>query len=151
MNDIIRKLPCPDCFVNDLKLMEQKSKNGFASEFTLKCSASCGYEKDFSSSSKCGKVFEVFVRKDASPDETVDIGGSVDASWQRLGYSKAFNHWKESHTYVINFVGSSGAMEWRELRKYFRGPFQSISLDTQNSMVMEIQKATPQLKTSILD
>ncbi|XP_066932632.1 uncharacterized protein [Clytia hemisphaerica] len=49
LNDIIRKLPCPDCFVNDLKLIEQKSKNGFASEFTLKCSAS----------NKCGKAFEV--------------------------------------------------------------------------------------------
>ena len=59
LSDIIRKLPCPDCIVNDLILIGQKSKNGFASEFTLKCSASRGYEKDFSSSKKCGKGYEV--------------------------------------------------------------------------------------------
>lgn len=59
LNDIIGALPCPNCIVHDLRLIEQKSKNGFASEFSLICSATCGYEKDFSSSKKCGKGYEV--------------------------------------------------------------------------------------------
>ena len=37
LSDILCELPCSNCIVNDLKLVELNSKNGFASEFSLKC------------------------------------------------------------------------------------------------------------------
>ena len=149
LNNVFRKLPCPKCFAYDLRLIEKDTKNGFASDFQLRCSSlACDYESEFSSSKKSGqKAYEVNrrmvysmrqvgvghagiskfatymnmpqtlcktsynkvnyllknaaktvakktmvdatneVRKDAPVDETVDIGVSVDASWQRRGYS----------------------------------------------------------------